>query len=68
MCLGIPMRIVKRHGDEGFVEAGGLRRKANLSFMKNARIGDYVIVHAGFAIERVDEREAKKTLKALKDL
>ncbi len=68
MCLGIPMRIVEITGPEGVVEAGGLRRKANLSFVKNPRIGDYVLIHAGFAIEKVKEKEAQKTLRALKGL
>lgn len=68
MCLGIPMRIIDINGDEGLVEAGGLRREANFSFLKGAKIGDYVLVHAGFAIERVKELEAKKTLRALRNL
>lgn len=68
MCLGIPMKIVKIDGDEGIVEAGGLRRKAKLSFVKSAKSGDYVLIHAGFAIEKVKESEARKTLAALKEL
>ena len=68
MCLGIPMKIVEIKGGEGFVESGGLRRKANFSFIKNPRIGDYVLIHAGFAIERIKENEARKTLKALKNI
>lgn len=67
MCLGIPMRVVKIDGDEGTVGAGGLKRSARFSFLKNAKVGDYVLVHAGFAIEKVNEKEAKKTLRALKD-
>ena len=66
MCLGIPMKIVSIAGDDGVVESGGLRRSAKFSFLKHARIGDYVLVHAGFAIERVKEAEAKKTLRALR--
>lgn len=68
MCLGIPMKIVSINGDEGFVESGGLKRKANISFIKNPKIGEYVLIHAGFAIERIKEKEAQKTLKALKSI
>ena len=62
------MKIVRVEGDDAVVSAGGLRRKANVSLLKGARIGEYVLIHAGFAIERVKEKEAMKTLKALKEL
>lgn len=68
MCLGIPMKIVDINGSEGLVESGGLKRKANFSFIKNPKIGEYVLIHAGFAIEKIKEKEAQKTLKALKDI
>lgn len=68
MCLAIPMKTVKIDGAEGVVEAGGLRRRANFSLMKGIRVGDYVLLHAGFAIEKVHEKEAKKTLRLLKEL
>ena len=68
MCLGIPMKVINIEGDEGIVQAGGLRRKANFSFMKDLKLGDYILVHAGFAIEKVKESEARKTLKALREL
>ena len=68
MCLGIPMKIVRIEGDDAVVSAGGLKRKANVSLLEGVRIGEYVLIHAGFAIERVKEKEAVKTLKALKEL
>lgn len=68
MCLGIPMRVVKIEGSEGVVESGGLSRKANFSLIKSVALGDYVLLHAGFAIERIKPGEAKKTLKLLRDL
>ena len=68
MCLGIPMKVVKIDGDEGVVESGGLRKKANFSLMKSAKPGDYILLHAGFAIEKINEKEARKTLKALKSI
>ncbi len=68
MCLGIPMRLVKIYGNEGIAASGGLRRKADISFLKDVRVGDYVLIHAGFAIEKVKVEEARRTLKALRDL
>ena len=68
MCLGIPMKIVEIKGSEGFVESGGLKRKANLSFVKHPKVGEYVLLHAGFAIEKIKEAEARKTLRALRQL
>ena len=66
MCLGIPMKIVEIKGSEGSVESGGLKRGANLSLIKNPKIGEYVLLHAGFAIEKIKEEEAQKTLRALR--
>ena len=60
------MKIVEIKGDEGFVESGGLKRKANFSFIKNPKTGEYVLLHAGFAIEKIKEKEAQKTLRALR--
>ena len=68
MCLGIPMKIVQVKGDEGLVESGGLKRKANFSFIKSPKKGEYVLIHAGFAIEKIKEKEAQKTLKALEGI
>lgn len=68
MCLGIPMKVIKIDGDEGIVESGSLKKKANFSLMKNVRPGEYILMHAGFAIEKIKEAEARKTLKALRGL
>ena len=68
MCLGIPMKITKIDGLEGVVEAGGLSRKANFTLMKSVKVGDYVLLHAGFVIEKIKPEEAKKTLRILRDL
>ena len=68
MCLGIPMKVVKIDGDEGVVESGGLRKKANFSLMKNVRPGEYILMHAGFAIEKIKVAEARKTLRALRNM
>ncbi len=68
MCLAIPMKLVKIDGASGVVDSGGLRKNVNLSLMKNARIGDYLLIHAGFAIEKIKTQEARKTLKAIRDI
>lgn len=68
MCLAMPMKLVKIDGEDGMVEAGGLKRKANLSFLKKLKVGDYVLIHAGFAMEKIDEKEAKKTIRVWKEV
>lgn len=68
MCLAIPMKVVSVDGDECFVFSGGLKRKANLALLKDVKRGDYILLHAGFAIEKLKPEEAKKTLKALREM
>ncbi len=65
MCLGIPMRIVERSGDSATVELASLRQRCDVSLVPAAKVGDYVIIHAGFAIEVLDEEEARETLAML---
>jgi hydrogenase expression/formation protein HypC len=62
------MKVTKIDGAEGLVEAGGLKRKANFTLMEGIKPGDYVLLHAGFVIEKVKPEEAKKTLEILKNL
>ena len=64
MCLAVPMKLVKMSGAEGLVESSGLKRSVNISLMKGLKKGDYVLVHAGFAIEKIKPKEARKTLNA----
>lgn len=61
MCLAMPAKILSRKGNEAEVDFGGAIRKTNVS-MVDAKVGEYVIIHAGFAIQKVDEEEAKETL------
>ncbi len=69
MCLGIPVKIIERYGEFGAkVEYGGVTQSADLRFTPKARVGDYVILHAGFAIEIVDKSQALKTHKMIEDL
>ena len=59
MCLAVPLKIVEIDGNNAVGEVEGLCRKMRLDFIKEPRLGEYVIVHAGFAIERLDEEQAK---------
>ena len=65
MCLAVPMKLMKKDGDIGTVELGGVERKVSLMLLNDATVGEYLVVHAGFAIQRLDEEEAKKTLDIL---
>jgi len=68
MCLGIPARIIKIEGDRAEVEAGGIIQTALLTLLPDVQVGDYVILHAGFAIQKIDEQEALETLRLLESL
>jgi hydrogenase expression/formation protein HypC len=67
MCLAVPLKLIEVGGEYGLVEMGGIRRKVNLSFVEDAQPGDYVVVHTGFAITRMDEAEAAETLRLLSE-
>ncbi len=68
MCLAIPGKIVEISGSAARVDIEGVVREANISLLPDAKVGDYVIVHAGFAIEKYDEEDAKETLKLLREI
>jgi hydrogenase expression/formation protein HypC len=70
MCLAIPGKVVCISGDEpltrmGRVDFSGIVKEVSLAFVAEAKIGDYVIVHAGFALSKVDEEEARKVFEYL---
>jgi len=68
MCLAIPMQLLERDGDRGTVEVGGARSTIMLSLLPEAKVGDWLIVHAGYALEVLDEQEAALTLALLKQI
>jgi hydrogenase expression/formation protein HypC len=68
MCLAVPARIVEMTGDTATVDMEGVRRNVSTMLLPDARVGEYVIVHAGFAIGRLDEKEAEETLKMIRDV
>lgn len=72
MCLAVPGRLVEIQGDGdmrmGRIDFGGVVRQACLAYLPEAEPGDYVLVHVGFAISRIDEQAARETLEALKQI
>jgi hydrogenase expression/formation protein HypC len=67
MCLAIPMVLVERNEFEGVAEIDGVQRRISVMYVPDAEVGDYVLVHAGYAIGQVDAEEAAKTLELLKE-
>jgi len=69
MCLGVPMKIVSRDGDTVVAEVDGVQKEASLLLLgEEVVVGDYVIVHAGFAISRLDEAYAEETIRMMKEI
>ena len=73
MCLAIPGKITSISGDDplirmGKIDFGGITKEASLAYVPEANIGDYVIVHVGFAISRLDEEEANKVFEYLREM
>jgi hydrogenase expression/formation protein HypC len=68
MCLGIPGRVVEIDKNVAKVDVGGLSRDISLDLCPDVSVGEYVLIHTGFAIQKVDEKEAKETLDLLEKL
>lgn len=69
MCLGVPAQIVSLgEGSRAEVEIGGIRREVDLTLVPEAGLGDYVLLHVGYAIQRIDEVAALETLRLLKEM
>ncbi|MBL7069035.1 MAG: HypC/HybG/HupF family hydrogenase formation chaperone [Candidatus Omnitrophica bacterium] len=68
MCLGIPMEIIKIDDKKAIARTEGLKREVDLRFLKEVDIGDFVIIHAGFAIEKIDKKRAAETITLYKKL
>ena len=67
MCLAIPSKIVEIDNNMAMLDVDGVKRKASLLLLEDPKIGEYVIVHAGFAIHKIDESAAMETLKLLRE-
>ena len=70
MCLAIPLQIERIEGDFAYVQAGALKpsRRINIQMLPGIKPGDYVMVHAGFAIQKLDVRKAKETLRLIDEV
>ncbi|MBS1158437.1 MAG: Hydrogenase expression/formation protein [Proteobacteria bacterium] len=69
MCLAIPAQVVElREGDNAVVDLAGVRKEISLSLVDNVAVGDYVIVHVGYALNKLDPEEAAKTLALFAEL
>ncbi len=68
MCLAIPAKIVDIDKQSATVEVGGVTRQASIVLLPDARLGNYILIHAGFAISLVDEAEALETIKLFEQL
>lgn len=67
MCLAIPAKILKINGENASVDYGGITKSVNISLV-DVKIGDYILIHAGFAIQTINKDEAMKNLLAIKEL
>ena len=68
MCLAVPLKLIEINGNDAVGEAMGMQRKLRLDFIDEPKLGDYVIVHAGFAIERLPEEQALEDLDAWEEV
>ena len=68
MCIAIPSKIVNIENEIGTIDVEGVKRKVSLQLLDDAKVGDYVIVHAGFAIDKIDELEAHRSLKTIREV
>ncbi len=68
MCVAVPCRLLKAEGPTGVAQIGGAEVQVRLDLLPEAQPGDYVLVHAGFALELVDEEAAQETLELLRQM
>ena len=68
MCLAIPVKVISIAGDEAEIAIGGVKRTVSVVLTPEAKVGDYVLLHTGYAIGVVDEAEAEETLKLLEEI
>ena len=69
MCVGVPMQVISIDGDQAMTEVDGVKREANLMLLdQGVVVGDFVIVHAGFAISKLDEEDARETLALMREV
>ena len=68
MCLSIPSKVISINGDMAIVSVGGTEYEASLQLLDDVKVGDYILLHTGFAIQKLSEEDAMETLKLLNEL
>lgn len=68
MCLAIPARVISVEGNTATVDFGGVTRSVSIALLENVEIGEYVLVHTGYAIQKMDREEAEKTLELWREI
>ena len=68
MCLSVPGKVIKIEGEMATVSVGGTMYEASIQMLEDVEVGDYVLVHTGFAIQKIDEQEAHETLQLFNEL
>jgi len=68
MCLSLPAQIIKIEGQMAEVSIGGAIFQAGLPMVENVKVGDYILLHAGFAIQKISEKEALETINLFKEM
>jgi hydrogenase expression/formation protein HypC len=68
MCLSIPAKVVRIEGDTARVSIGGNEYTAGLQMLEDVEVGDYLLLHAGFAIQKISEKEAEETLQLFREM
>ena len=68
MCLAVPLKLISIDGNVGIGERGGITREVRLDFIDKPQLGDFVIIHAGFAIEKLDPKQAAEDMEAFDEL
>ncbi len=68
MCLAVPVQVISIEGNEAEVETGGVRGRVSIMLTPEAKVGDYVLLHTGYAINVINEAEAQETLKILEEM
>ena len=69
MCVGVPMQVISIDGDQAMTEVDGVKREASLMLLdQDVAVGDFVIIHAGFAISKLDEVDARETLALMREV
>jgi len=68
MCLAVPGKILEISGDRAVADFGGVKREIVVNLLENVKVGDYVLVHTGFAIETLNEEDALETLKLWREI